>query len=217
MDHTRTQNLIFLLSLAPLATACGDDSGTTSTGSNDDTTTGGEATTEAATTDVATTEIATTDDGQTTGGATTDVATTDAETEGDDTTGDDTTGGDTEGESSSSSSGGGGGSMACETYANILVTCFGVSPAEEAAYIADCEDYLIYLDMNVDPTCSDLYEDLMACANGLSCMEIKGAFVDGGMCAAQSEAFGLTCAMKEPPGPGPDPDPSGGGEPEPGG
>ncbi|MEM7157390.1 MAG: hypothetical protein AAF799_31375 [Myxococcota bacterium] len=191
------------MSLAPLATACGDDSGATSTSGNDDTTTGGEGTTEVATTEVATTDLATTDGGETTEGATTDVATTEADTTGDDTTGD------SEGESSSS--GGGGGSMACEIYANIMVTCFKVPPSEEAALQAYCDSYLMDLDLNVDPMCSDLYEDLMACASGLTCMELETAFTPGGVCAAQSMTFGETCAEKEPPGPGPDPDPGGGG------
>jgi len=210
LDDT-TRNLGFLLTLSPLLLACpaSDDSAGDGTSSDTGNGTGAPATTGQPTPPT-TASASASADGSTTG--TVDPTTGSADTStGDPTTGVSVTGSSTDDSTTSSSSGDGSGTTdgmtdgatdgttdgatdgattggmprLCEAYGDLLAKCLGYDPMVGVGY---CEYSIDYYGMQ-GAACGAAYEEVVACINMLSCMEIDA----GGFCEPEIVAFDMAC------------------------
>ncbi len=152
---TRVQNLLFLLSAAPLGMGCiitgGDDSATTDPATTTATATG-------------------TDTGSATGSAT-DTPMTSGATDPQTTTatGADTTAGADETTAGADTTSGVESPPACVDYANLNGDCYGAEYVEES--LTDCTDYYAYLMGEFGEDCIDRFNEQLACLSGLTCKE----------------------------------------------
>ncbi|MCX4240852.1 hypothetical protein [Paraliomyxa miuraensis] len=167
----RVQNLLFLLSAAPIGLGCvivSDDTdteaGTTATSSPTSTTADTETPTTGGATEVATSEM--------TSGSTASMDTT----EGPEDT--------TAGEESTS----GGGSAGCEAYADLVAECY-MDPAAGEATLNYCIEQTAYYEA-YGAECLAAFEDFTACLSALTCDELTGA---DPVCEAEFEALNTTC------------------------
>ncbi|MEX1367589.1 MAG: hypothetical protein AB1Z98_30955 [Nannocystaceae bacterium] len=176
-SDTRLQNLLFLLTAAPVGLGCIIVS--------DDTSSDTEAATEGPVTSGATEQTSGATDADTDTPATTAAteATTDDPTEGNDTTeGMDTTAGGSDTE---------GGSAICVTYGDFVTDCVDENSGVEAE--AYCETLLVeYYNVGGEP-CVVALEDFLACLSGLTCEEFNG--VDP-VCEAENAAIDAACPFK---------------------
>jgi hypothetical protein len=171
---TRFQNLLFLLSAAPIGLGCvisGDDSDT------------------AAETETPTTNNDTT--GNTTGSVDTDDPPV---TEGTGSTGPVADTG-SSGPSVDSSSGGlttGGIELppACATYADAITLCYDEKAGAAAGQY--CAESFAYYEMNYGAECVTAFEEWLACLSALTCKELMGKEV----CVEQGMALETACAAK---------------------
>jgi hypothetical protein len=174
---TRFQNLLFLLSAAPIGLGCviaGDDAETGVATEN--------PTTENPT--AGTTETAETDTPMTTGmtGSTGPVADTGSTGPGADTS---------TGPGAETTTGGVEVPPACATYADLVTMCYDAEAGAGAA--SYCADAFANYEANYGAECVAAFEDWLACLSALTCEEFTGAEP---VCADQSGALETACAAK---------------------
>ncbi len=213
----RSQNLLFLLSLAPLAAGCpGDDSGgdgtTGSMPMTDDSTSGSPTTTPPPTTmtsadstgtdpstttdptDPTTDTMPMTDSGATDSGATDSGATDSGATD---------SGATDSGGSDSGSSDSGNMDTPCQQYGNQLSYCYyGNDPTYAANAAAGCDMAQAYLAATYGAACSTALEEFAACLGALPCAQ--WANIGDGACDTEQATFQTECSP--PPGACPDQD-----------
>lgn len=163
----RLQNLMFLLSAAPLAIACpadGDDDTDASDGgsSSSPTTTTTMSTTNGTTPGTTMTDDASADSGSADDSTSADTGTTDATSEGSQTEATDDTSGDSDATT-------GGLSPVCEAYAALITMCYTRREGVAAGDV--CVEYLGYLYATYGAACLGAYEDLLVCLSALTCQE----------------------------------------------
>lgn len=167
------QNLLFLLSAAPLSIGCvittGDDSATSVT-----TTTGMTPTTGMTTT---------TSEGETDPPAT---GATSTGLEGTTMSPGDTTM--TPGDTTAGTTGPAG--TLCEEYAGINADCYGKDYYDP--YLEACVDYTAMLEGLAIDGCVPAYEDYLACLLALTCEE----FMAEDACMAEFDDFGAICGLE---------------------
>lgn len=173
----RFQNLLFLLSAAPIGMGCvitgGDDTDTeaateTPTTNND---------TTAGTTDGADTDPTPMTEGMT--GSTGPVADTGSSGPGvDSSTGVEPTTGGIELP------------PACVTYADAITLCYDEKAGASAGQY--CAETFAYYEMNYGEECVTAFEDWLACLSALTCKELMGKEV----CMEQGMALEMACAAK---------------------
>lgn len=177
---TRFQNLLFLLSAAPIGLGCVITS--------DDTTSDTEAATENPTTGTpsTTTEAAETDTPMTTGmtsstGPVADSGSSDTGPVADSGTAgtgpEPTTGGDVP--------------PACAAYGDAVTLCYDAEAGASAA--SYCAEAFANYEMNYGAECVAAFEDWLACLSALTCEELTGA---DPVCADQSGALETACAAQ---------------------
>lgn len=172
---TRFQNLLFLLSAAPLGMGCiitgGDDADTeaaTETPTTNNDTTAGTA----ADTDTPMTEGMT--------GSSGPVADSGSSGPGvDSSTGPGVTTGGTELP------------PACATYADAITLCYDEKAGASAGQY--CAESFAYYEMNYGAECVTAFEDWLACLSALTCEELMGKEV----CVDQGMALETACAAKK--------------------
>jgi hypothetical protein len=174
---TRVQNLLFLLSAAPLGVACIiTDDGTTDTEAATSTPTTGGGTTETPGTDT----VVATDTGTSEGPVSTDDRGETTETPADTTmTPEDTT------------TGGGDIPPACASYGDAIEACFAGYGADAAA---SCANYHATYTENYGAECVAAYEDFLACLSALTCEELMMDPAD--VCVAEQDAQAMVCVAK---------------------
>lgn len=171
---TRFQNLLFLLSAAPIGMGCiitgGDDTGETEAATANPTTNDPQT---------GTTAGADTDDPPATGGMTGSTGPV-----ADSSTG---PGADSE---TGVTTGGIELPPACATYADAITNCY--DDAAGAAAGQYCAETFEYYEMNYGAECITAYEDWLACLSALTCEELMGKEV----CPDQGAALETACAAK---------------------
>lgn len=172
---TRFQNLLFLLSAAPIGLGCviaGDDAETGVATEN--------PTTENPT---STTETAETDTPMTTGmtGSTGPVADSGSSGPGVDTG--------SSGPGAETTTGGGVIPESCSTYADLVTMCYDAKAGAAAA--SYCADAFTNYEANYGAECVAAFEDWLACLSALTCEEFTGA---DPVCEEQATALETACA-----------------------
>lgn len=172
----RVQNLLFLLSAAPLGMGCiivSDDTDTDAT----------------PTTVTPTSTPGETDDPTT---ATTDAMTTSATGETTETPSDTTAADTTVGPSDTTSADTDEPpSAGCQAYADLVADCYMDQAAGDAT-LNYCNEQTTYYEM-YGPECLSAFEDFIACLSALSCEMLMGAEP---VCEAELEAVDTTCFPK---------------------
>lgn len=176
---TRFQNLLFLLSAAPIALGCvitGDDTDTEGATENP---TSGNVT-------GSTTGTAETDTPMTTGmtGSTGPVADTGSSGPGVDTG--------SSGPGAETTTGGGVIPESCSTYADLVTMCYDAEAGASAATY--CAEAFAAYEASYGAECVAAFEDWLACLSALTCEEFTGA---DPVCADQATALETACAAAQ--------------------
>lgn len=176
---TRFQNLLFLLSAAPIGLACviTDDGGTDTEAATENPTTGTPSTTTEAETDTPMTTGMTSSTGPVADSGSSDTGpVADSGTAG--STGPEpTTGGDVP--------------PACAAYGDAVTLCYDAEAGAAAA--SYCAEAFANYEMNYGAECVSAFEDWLACLSALTCEELTGA---DPVCADQSGVLETACAAQ---------------------
>ena len=166
MKDINSQNLLFLLSAAPLSLGCiitsGDDTATSISTTNG-MTGSGTGMTSGMTSGMSTGMTSGMSSGMADGSSTASVDTTSADTEGPVTY--------------------------CEVYAELYGECYGENYIPDV--VADCDAYTNDLYTMFGDKCVTLFEDLLACLSGLTCDELAL----GEACTDEGAALEAACPL----------------------